>query len=182
MEPVALPLIRYDDQRLLGGVPTARGLQSLAQLGVTTLVDCRTASELAGEVERPQRAAAGLGMRCYWRPLPRGSWSAGTLGALWLAAFGDPEAKVYLYSQRGLRPLAALIILDAFSRRWSLVEVAHRARARGLSLEGGHPLAQLVRQEVLDGGSYPAAMVVCERRMDLFGPCHLLHPHPRRSR
>lgn len=124
---------RVDDKVFRGGQPAGKGWNSLAKLGVRTVVDLRRESEHSSEAER--RAVEAAGMRYVNVPMngivpPRDEQIARIL-ALFESSSAVP---VFVHCRRGADRTGTVIACYRIAHdRWPNEKALQEAKAHGMS-------------------------------------------------
>lgn len=122
-----------DGDVLVSAQPGEALLRELADSGVTMVINCRTAGEMASVGFNESSLAKSLGMKYIEIPLGGNEgYEPKDVEALRAAMAGKPEGKVLLHCASGGRSTQLWIAHLATSQRLTLEQAQDRARAAGM--------------------------------------------------
>ncbi len=126
---------KVDDQVYRGAQPSEAGFQSLAKLGVKTVVDLRLAGEESHSKAEEQRIVEAAGMKYVSAPMEGMHTPANDQVSRVLSILQDPAAgPVFLHCQRGADRTGALIACYRIGHDgWENKKALNEARSLGMS-------------------------------------------------
>lgn len=117
----------------IGGIPDGEDLKALAARGVRTIVDVREVVE-AGE-DGLAKAAEALGLKYLAAPVSKTSVDVRQIDRFREVVGSAANAPVHVFSTCGRRPAGVLCFLACARDGESVLEVFHRAKTYGCSID-----------------------------------------------
>ncbi len=136
-------IMEFNENVSYGGVPDEAGIRDLTQSGFNTLVDLRTDEEISGSNGLPLGQSAGL--RYIHLPVTGDGLSEEKLSRFYQTVFDEDKYPVYVYGQKGIRPVALLLTISALKEGKTVDEILEDARQLNTPAEDAPELVKFVQ-------------------------------------
>lgn len=125
----------------VGGVPSDEGLKKLAESGVKTLLDAREEGEGGEDIGGKARE---LGLAYIRVPISRRKVDVAQIDRFRMAIADSAGGRIHAFSSGGKRPAGVLCFLACARMGDSVIEVFHKAKTCGCSIDKEFALKQFI--------------------------------------
>ena len=135
-------MVEFNENVSCGEAPDEAGIKHLSQRGFKTVVDLRTDEELSGC--KAPRLSQSAGLRYIHLPVTGDGLSENKLSRFYRTVFDEDKYPVYVYGQKGIRPVALLLTISALKEGKSVVEILEDAKELNTPAEHAPELVRFV--------------------------------------